>query len=158
MDISEVIILIIVNTFAWLVIHIGTAWAGTKLSRSYFNPQFILFKTFPFELSFYEKVLLIKSWKSLVPDGGAMFKHGFRKKKLRSKETKYLNDFIFETCRGEIVHWVVFLFGFIFFLWNETWVGWIMVTYAFIANIPCLVLQRHTRIRLQLLQSRRSKS
>lgn len=148
---TDVMILIAVNILAWLVIHIGFAWAGVKAPVSYFKPHAWLYQTYFFEKSggLYEYVFLIKAWKNLLPDAGVWFHGGFPKKNLARADLEYLNRFIVETCRGELVHWAVFLASGIFFLWNEPWVGWIMVAYGMAANLPCIIVQRHTRNRLR---------
>jgi len=97
----------------------------------------------------YERFFRLKSWKKKLPDGAAVFKNGFQKKKLKETSQEYLQDFISETCRAELTHWIVFLFGFIFFIWNIWWVGIVMIMYAIIVNIPCVITQRYNRIKLR---------
>lgn len=151
MTTTQIILLVVVNTLAWLVIHMGFAWAGTKAPSRWFNPQAWFFCTYGFERSgrFYEVLFRIKTWKNIVPDAGVWFRRGFAKKKLASVEPAYLDRFILETCRGEWVHWAVFLCAGLFFLWNSPWVGWAMVVYGAIANVPCIVMQRYNRARLR---------
>ncbi|MCG8491787.1 MAG: hypothetical protein MI743_09255, partial [Sneathiellales bacterium] len=84
-----------------------------------------------------------------LPDGSAMFKKGFRKKNLKSKDTKYIQQFILELCRAELAHWIVIMFSPIFFIWNYEWVGYIMILYALLVNIPCILAQRYNRIRFK---------
>jgi glycosyl-4,4'-diaponeurosporenoate acyltransferase len=96
----------------------------------------------------YERLFRLKSWKKKLPDGAAVFKNGFEKKRLKETSQKYLLDFISETCRAELTHWIVFLFGFIFLIWNIWWVGMVMIVYATIVNIPCIITQRYNRIKL----------
>ena len=90
----------------------------------------------------------MRRWKGLLPDGAALFKKGFRKKKLNARDPGYMERFVKETCRGEAVHWAVLGCSFLFFLWNPWWAGLIMVVYALAANLPCIVTQRYNRIRL----------
>jgi glycosyl-4,4'-diaponeurosporenoate acyltransferase len=68
---------------------------------------------------------------------------------LKETSKHYLDSFIRETCRAELTHWIVFLFGPLFLMWNLWWVGIIMIVYATLANIPCVITQRYNRIRLQ---------
>ena len=87
----------------------------------------------------------------MIPDGGGLFKGGFPKKNLESSDPKYLKIFLYETKRAELTHWLTILPAPIFFLWNMWWVGIIMIAYALIANIPCILLQRYNRARLSNL-------
>jgi glycosyl-4,4'-diaponeurosporenoate acyltransferase len=97
---------------------------------------------------FYQRPLRIKSWRKVIPDGGAMFKRGFPKKNLENKNTGYLKTFLYETKRAELTHLLAILPAPLFFLWNIWWVGLIMIAYALIANLPCIMLQRFNRARI----------
>jgi len=96
----------------------------------------------------YQDVLKIKSWKRLLPDGAAVSKSGFRKKRLRSSDPAYIERFVLETCRAELTHWLIFAFAPVFFLWNDWRIGMIMIAYGIGANMPCIVTQRFNRVRL----------
>ena len=65
-----------------------------------------------------------------------------------------MNLFLQETCRAELTHWVILLFGPFFFLWNPLWVGFLMIAYAIIENLPLVMAQRYNRIRLLRLLDR----
>ncbi|MDD3777382.1 MAG: glycosyl-4,4'-diaponeurosporenoate acyltransferase [Actinomycetota bacterium] len=103
----------------------------------------------------YHKIFKVKSWKKFIPDGGTLFKRGFAKKKLAQKSSPYLSQFLNETKRAELTHWLQILPVPVFFLWNQWWVGLIMIAYALLANIPCILLQRHNRLRLQRIEDKR---
>lgn len=45
----------------------------------------------------------------------------------------------------------------LFFIWNPAWAGWLMIAYAFIANIPFIITQRYNRPRLRRLYKILSK-
>ena len=133
------------------------AWynsSKTVLPDKYINTEFWLFKEFRWEKNgkLYESVFKIKKWKELLPDGSAIFKKGFRKKRIVTRDEKYFRQFKLELCRAEAVHWVVILFSPVFFIWNYWWVGYIMILYAVIANFPCIIAQRYNRIRFNKMQ------
>ncbi|MEM6671414.1 MAG: glycosyl-4,4'-diaponeurosporenoate acyltransferase [Planctomycetota bacterium] len=157
MSTSHVVTLAAVNVLAWPVIHVGFAWAGTQARADRFDPDSWLFRARGFERGgrIYEALFRVKSWKGLLPDGAAWFKSGFAKKGLARADAAYLDRFVVETCRGELVHWATLLAAGVFFLWNEAWVGWIMVAYAVLANFPCIIVQRYNRVRLVELIERR---
>lgn len=141
--------LVVVNVAAWLAIHLGVAWVGTKLPEHLFRPGDAWFRPRPWERrGLYERAFRIRAWKDLLPDGAALFRKGFRKKRLMSRDPEYLERFARETCRGEAVHWVVLGSSPFFFLWNPWWAGLIMVAYGMVANVPCILAQRYNRLRL----------
>jgi glycosyl-4,4'-diaponeurosporenoate acyltransferase len=142
---------ILIDILAWFFIHMGVSYLMAHKSRYCFNPEGWLYRQRSWECnsSLYYKWFHVHQWKHILPDGADLFKFGFQKKHLKELNEAYFQDFIHETCRAELTHWIVFLFGFIFFAWNFWWVGIVMVIYAFAANMPCIVTQRYNRIRLR---------
>jgi glycosyl-4,4'-diaponeurosporenoate acyltransferase len=144
-------ITVAIDIAAWFIIHMGVSYFITKIPRSSFNKDSFICKQRHCEHngSIYFRFLRINLWKKLLPDGAALFKEGFEKKKLKEFNKEYFSDFLQETCRAEITHWIVLLSGFLFFIWNLWWVGIVMVVYAIAANAPCIITQRYNRIRLR---------
>lgn len=142
--------LVVVNILAWLGIHLGVAWAGTRLPIRLFSPRHWIYRPRRWERGgrVYERCLGVKRWKDRLPDGAALFAGGFRKAGLEVASTEYLQRFERETCRGEMVHWAVLASSGLFFLWNPWWAGLIMIAYAVAANLPCILVQRYNRVRL----------
>jgi glycosyl-4,4'-diaponeurosporenoate acyltransferase len=142
---------ILLDIVMWAVIHVGVSYTVTRMPVRYFNPEAWLYKKRPWEKEgkLYEALFGVKTWKGLLPDGAAVFKGGFTKKKLKKNDDAYLERFLKETCRGELVHWITLFFAPIFFLWNLWWVGLIMIGYALIVNMPCIITQRFNRIRFR---------
>ena len=116
---------VVLNLAAWLVIHLGVAWAGTRAPKRLFDPAYPLYRIRSWELNshFYEVILGIRSWKDRLPDWGGRFRGGFFKRSLETSSPEYLQRFILETCRGEAVHWAVLSMALPFFLWNPWWAG-----------------------------------
>jgi glycosyl-4,4'-diaponeurosporenoate acyltransferase len=129
----------------------GVSYIMSRQPLTSFNIDSRLYRKRDWEKNgrFYERLFRLKSWKRRLPDGAAIFKNGFEKKRLKGTNKDYLDSFIRETCRAELTHWIVFLFGPLFLIWNLWWVGMVMIVYATIANIPCVITQRYNRIRLQ---------
>lgn len=127
------------------------AYIITIIPTSYINIRARIYKKRDWEQhgKIYEDVFRVKSWKGFLPDGSALFKKGFRKKSMVSKDMEYLHRFVIETCRAELVHWLVIVFSPVFFIWNPIWAGFIMIIYALVANMPCIIAQRYNRIRFQ---------
>jgi glycosyl-4,4'-diaponeurosporenoate acyltransferase len=147
------LLMLLLDFIAWLVINLSVAGVLSRLYHESFNPDTWLFKERDWEKQsrFYEHYLKIKKWKVWLPDGAEVSRKAFKKKHLQTLNTAYIRIFILETCRAEILHWIIFLFGFVFFIWNPWYVGIIMIVYAGITNLPCILTQRYNRIRLKRL-------
>lgn len=74
-----------------------------------------------------------------------MFQGGFSMKHIISRRKEYLERWVRETCRAELTHWIALIFSGMFFLWNPPVLGFLMVFYAVVANMPCIVVQRYNR-------------
>ena len=142
---------IALNFVIWFFIHGGVSISVARVEQASFNPESWLCRERSWEKNgkMYDVIFKVKRWKRFLPDGAAISRNGFRKKNLHSLDTAYIQKFIVETCRAELTHWIVFAFSIIFFLWNVWWVGMIMIAYALIVNIPCVITQRYNRIRLR---------
>jgi glycosyl-4,4'-diaponeurosporenoate acyltransferase len=147
---------ILIDIVAWLVIHMGVSYLMTHIPLSSFDARSWLYTKRKWEKDgrVYEKIFLLKRWKKRLPDGAAIFKEGFKKKHLKNLDLVYLDNFIRETCRAELTHWIVFLFGPVFLVWNLEWVGIVMIAYAISVNFPCIITQRYNRIRLKRVYSK----
>jgi len=150
-------VIIILDIFGWLFIHLSMAYLFTRLPERLIEPDNHLFRSRSWERDgdLYAQVFGVKRWKHFLPDGAALFAGGFRKKHLADTGTRYLHRFIIETCRGEAAHWAVILCTPLFFVWNYGWANPIMVMYSLTANVPCILTQRYNRLRLRNLLGRR---
>jgi glycosyl-4,4'-diaponeurosporenoate acyltransferase len=145
--------MLLLDFIAWLVINLSVAGILSRLRSESFSTETWLFKERNWEKQsrLYERLFKIKKWKSWLPDGAEVSRKAFKKKHLQTADSAYLKVFILETCRAEILHLIIFLFGFIFFIWNPWYVGIIMIVYAALTNMPCILTQRYNRIRLKRL-------
>ncbi len=142
--------IIVLNVLAWLAIHLGVAWAITQLPAARFDCTRWLYRPRRWERDgrLYEQRFAIRTWKARLPDGAARFQAGFRKRTLQSADRGYLERFARETCRSELVHWLVLSAAWFFFTWNPPWAGGVMLLYAAGVNLPCILAQRYNRLRL----------
>jgi glycosyl-4,4'-diaponeurosporenoate acyltransferase len=147
---------IVINITVWLVIHLAVGMSTPRMRPDSFNPESWLYRQRTWEGGgkTYKSLLKVKKWKRLLPDGAAVFKGGFRKKHLENADAAYVQRYILETCRAEFTHWVIFLFAFIFFVWNDWWIGLIMVAYGLATNMPCIIAQRYNRMRMERVYER----
>jgi glycosyl-4,4'-diaponeurosporenoate acyltransferase len=130
-----------------------------QLPDRWFHQDQGLLRLLPMERNgkIYSRILRINRWKGWLPDGGAWMKGGFSKKKLQTNTLSYLQQFTKETRRGEWAHWCMLLMTPLFILWNEGWGITAVFAYAFFANLPCILVQRHNRARFSRLMSRRDE-
>jgi glycosyl-4,4'-diaponeurosporenoate acyltransferase len=144
---------ILLNAGAWLLIHLGASYFSSRLPLSWFRPDGWLYRTRRWERGgrFYERAFRIRAWKRALPDGAALFRDGFRKRRMVNRSPGYCRTFVLETCRAELCHWIVCALVPLFFLWNPGYVAWPMIPYAIAVNAPCIVAQRFNRPRLAAL-------
>jgi glycosyl-4,4'-diaponeurosporenoate acyltransferase len=84
-----------------------------------------------------------------MPEAGELIKiNPFNKKKLKSKEKSYIERFIIEICRAELVHILIFLSTPFAFLFNPPIGDYITAACGILASIPFIIIQRYNRIRL----------
>lgn len=138
---------ILLNVLGWMGLQMGLAWGFTRLPARWFHPG----PVFRWERGgrLYENAFRIKAWKDRLPDAARWFKGGFPKRALAHAHSEYLERFARETWRGELCHWTALACTPIFFLWNPWWGDLIIVAYALAANLPCVLVQRYNRARLQ---------
>jgi glycosyl-4,4'-diaponeurosporenoate acyltransferase len=143
---------VLLDVAVWFVIHMGVVLVMLALPERRFNPRGWLFRERAWEDrgALYTRLFRIRSWKERLPDGAAFIRwRGFPKKRLGSRSPGYYSRFLRETCRAELTHWAIMLFGPIFFLWNPLWVGFFMIAYAVAENLPLIMAQRYNRCRLR---------
>lgn len=153
-------LMLILYIVAWPLFQVSIAMIGNKVDDSKFDPNSFWLKTRRWEDDglFYKHVLKITKWKSYLPDGAKTHKGGFTKSNLKNIDSEYLNAFIAETGRAEIFHWLQILPFWVFGLIGPFFVVWIMLGYALLVNIPCIIAQRYNRPRLlRLLNSMDNK-
>jgi glycosyl-4,4'-diaponeurosporenoate acyltransferase len=143
-------ITIMIDVAAWFIVHMGVSYIMSRRTLTSFDSNSWLYKGRNWEMDgrLYERFFRVKSWKKRLPDGAALFRMGFEKRHLKETKKDYLDSFMKETCRAELTHWIVFLFSPLFFIWNLCWIGIVMIVYAALANMPCILTQRYNRIRL----------
>lgn len=141
--------IVILDFIVWFLLSIFCALAAFKRNVDSFRPDGFLYRPRRWEGGgrVYEKYLFVKAWKPLLPDGAKPFKGGFEKKNLRSRDAAYLEEFIKESCRAELTHWLLIFVSPVFFIWNPPFVGLIMIAYALVMNLPCIITQRYNRPR-----------
>jgi len=144
----------IINTLGIPATHFALAWASTTIPQKLFQREHEATKN-PRRIQQFllERLFFVRSWKKLLPDAAPMF-DGFPKASLTSTDPDYLREFIAETRRGEFSHWLQMLLISMFIIWTP-WPGNIIVIlWAIISNLPCMINQRYIRQRMRLLLHR----
>jgi glycosyl-4,4'-diaponeurosporenoate acyltransferase len=105
-------------------------------------------------LRHFETRLAIRRWKPWIPDAGDALPGGVRKASLVGRDPRALRRLLLETRRAELVHWALWPVWMVTCLWLPPAGVLINLAFATLFNLPCLLLQRYTRLRLQLILQR----
>lgn len=143
---------IALNVLGWPMLQLGLAWIFTRLPLACFENAP---RGFGWEMGICRRLLRVHLWKDRLPDAAGWFAGGFQKRSLQSVRRGYLERFLAETWRGELCHWCAIAMTPIFFLWNPLWADVLVLCYALLANLPCILAQRFNRMRIRRLLSRR---
>jgi glycosyl-4,4'-diaponeurosporenoate acyltransferase len=97
----------------------------------------------------YERWLGIQHWKAWIPDAGNALPGGIRKASLARRDPHALRRLIAETRRAELVHWALWPAWVVTAQWLPPAGVLVNLLFASLFNLPCLLLQRYNRLRLQ---------
>jgi len=139
----------LLNVFGIPTAHLFIAWGSNQLPSHFFRPQSFLYRTRAWEKKgkIYQRIFRVKRWKDSLPDGAAWLS-GFAKGSLLSNHSEYLTQFQIETCRGEFSHWIQMMAISLFIIWTPFPASIIIIAYALLSNLPCIVSQRYSRGRM----------
>lgn len=145
--------LLFINIAVWLFIHLSFSFGLLVVKDSFFQENHwanFLFQERTFERKgiLWRETFRVNVWKDKLPDGASLFNVGYKKKQLPDKRSLTITQFIKETKRAELTHWLLLIPAPLFFFWNPLWAGLLILLYAVIANIPFIIIQRYNRIRL----------
>jgi glycosyl-4,4'-diaponeurosporenoate acyltransferase len=141
--------IILLNALGIPIVHLAIAWLATALPGSFFYRKTSNHRFLKIEKSgwLYHRAFHIRKWKKYLPDAAPWFE-GFSKANLKSTDLDYLKEFITETRRGEWSHWIQSLLIAVFILWTPMPGAWVIIIYSILANFPCILNLRYTRLRL----------
>lgn len=144
---------VLLNALLWPALQLSLAWGFTRMPAAWFHAP----APMEWEKSgrIYQCILRVRQWKDLLPDGARWFKGGISKRSIGGSSKVEMAAFVRESWRGELCHWAAMAFCPVFFLWNPLWADVVMVAYALIANLPCIVAQRYNRARILRIVSLR---
>ena len=141
---------IVANCVGIPAVHLLLAWFALRLPQSHFDPESFWYREHRWERGgvTYQQLFRVRNWKRLLPDGAAWLK-GMGKANLASTDVTYLRSFLAETCRGEWSHWMQMIAISGFVVWNPWPANLVIVVYAVVSNLPCIVNLRHVRVRMR---------
>ncbi|MFI5040706.1 MAG: hypothetical protein ACHQNA_02445 [Acidimicrobiales bacterium] len=106
----------------------------------------------------YRRWLRVDRWQSHLPEAGPVFAGGIDKRQVGGRSTRALETYATETRRGELAHWLCLAATPLFVLWNPPLLFAVMIGYAAVANVPCIVSLRYNRLRLGRILRRRHRA
>lgn len=156
--ISEINI-VILSTVLWFVFQVSAALISLKIPSKWVSPSSFIFKERKWEKGgeFYSKIFKVRKWKKFLPDGSAISKKGYRKKTLTNYSKENLERFLEESCRAELTHSLAILPFWVFGLFAQVEIIGIMLVYALIVNMPCIIVQRFNRPRILKILEKKNK-
>ncbi len=134
----------------WVGFHLGAGYLVQRLPLLWIRRLPVVSQSWAWEEDgrIYER-LRIRAWKDHLPEAGGFLPGGFSKRRLASRDPLYLERFAQETSRAELGHWLTWALALTFFLWTHWLVGWLMILYGGLINVPFILVQRYNRARLQ---------
>jgi len=143
------LLVITLNVLGWPFIQLALARLFLLIPDASFADDTWITRIRPLEQRglLYRHFFFVQHWKGLLPDGASLL--GGRSKKLASRRFADLASFAIETRRAEIAHWCMLLCTPVFYLWNPPWACVVMTLYGLAANLPCILVQRVNRIKIE---------
>ncbi len=137
----------------WFFFQLGAALICLKISEHLLSSDRYLFRERRWEQGgrFYRRMFKVDRWKHLLPDGAAVTKSGYRKKRLTDFSSENLERFLTESCRAELTHLLAILPFWLFGLIGPPRLIFYMLFYALAVNLPCVIVQRYNRPRIRAL-------
>ena len=140
----------------WFLFQLAAALVCLKLPERMLSPERILFREREWEQGgrIYKRLFRVERWKQLLPDGAAITKGGYRKKRLTDFSRENLDRFLLESCRAELTHLLAILPFWVFGFIGPPRMIVYMLLYALAVNLPCIIVQRYNRPRVRSLRDR----
>ena len=141
--------LVLSSVAFWLLASLVVGWLANLLPQSWLQPGG---PTVLDRLVLDRLVLAglgIRVWKRWIPDAGGSLPGGVRKASLVRRDPQALRLLLLETRRAELVHGLLWAAGLLTALWLPPAAVLVNLVFATLFNLPCLLVQRLNRSRLQ---------
>ncbi|MGD9605101.1 MAG: glycosyl-4,4'-diaponeurosporenoate acyltransferase [Bacilli bacterium] len=151
------VVTLIIAFLLWFLLQSGSAYICLKLNDKYYQSQNFIFKIRAWEQNgfIYERIFHVRRWKKFLPDGSKVVKGGYQKSHLHDFSEENLHRFIIESARAELTHWLAIIPFWVFGLFMPLYAVFIMLLYALIVNLPCIIAQRYNRPRVIHLMNKK---
>ncbi len=125
-------------------------YLGQKLPAKIYTVNNWLFKERPWEKGgrIYQRLFKVKTWKTLLPEVSDFVRSIFVKRHLWSHTKEYLANYLRESCRAELTHWLIIGSSFLLSLWNAVATTWLLFWFSIALNFPYIIIQRYNRPRI----------
>lgn len=136
----------------WPILQVSAALFCLFLPDRFYSTNRFLFGKHRWEVGghIYDRLFHVRRWKHLLPDGAAAWKkRGYQKKHMKDFSPENLSRFLVESARGELTHWLAILPFWVFGFFVPPAVVALMLLYALVVNIPCIIVQRYNRPRIE---------
>jgi glycosyl-4,4'-diaponeurosporenoate acyltransferase len=136
--------LVLSSVAFWLVASLLVGWLANQLPPRWLQPV-------PPSPLAPEPLpgLGIRVWKRWIPDAGGALPGGVAKASLVRRDPEALRRLVIETRRAELVHGLLWPAGLLTASWLPPAAVLVNLVFATLFNLPCLLVQRHNRRRLQ---------
>lgn len=138
----------------WFLLHLAASVVCHRIDEKYLTVNSALFKTRTWEKEgmLYDRLLRVRKWKKFLPEI-YLFRQGALKEALYKKEPgagrkELLEQYLLESCRAELSHWLAIAPFWIFGFFAPPPVILYMLLFALAANLPCIIVQRFNRPRI----------
>ncbi|MGG1632785.1 hypothetical protein [Rossellomorea sp. NRS-1567] len=141
--------IILLNIFAWVSIHIVFSFLTSRLTPKQLQRLSPLFHSLEMEAGggMY-RFLKIKKWKKYISDAGGWFRGGVNKNEIGLSSQQGRITFLLELNRAELSHWLQIMPAPFFFILNNRVESWVMFLYGILFNLPLILVQRYNRMRI----------
>src|SRR5712692_4374948 len=91
--------IVLIDSGVWATWSTLCGYVAHRIPRARLSGKRWLFRIRRFEAGgrVYERLLRIKRWKDRLPDAGALFRGGFSKRRVMTRDPEYLETFAAET-------------------------------------------------------------
>lgn len=149
---------VLISALTWMLTSVVVGWWAARwpLERLATPGPVTRLRAWEDDGAWWQRHLRVRRWRDLLPEAGALF-GDFSKRHLGSRRSEDLDRFRREALRAERVHWTVMATSPVHAAWCRPTVAAGMLAFGVVANVPCIVVQRSNRGRLDRLLRRRER-
>ncbi|WP_332298823.1 glycosyl-4,4'-diaponeurosporenoate acyltransferase [Mammaliicoccus sciuri] len=135
----------------WFITQMFIVQIGLRIRDKWLVRDFRYFKSGSLEQNgqLWQKLVKVKCWKDHLPDGQMIQSDIVSKSHYnQSSDITNIEKFVIETKRAELVH-LLSILPIVVFIKSKKSIKVINIVYVVIANVPCIIVQRYNRPKLQ---------